>query len=111
MAWIIPTQVLVSNEVIVGDMEKFFELYESGYYAEQYDRLLVEATTRFENEALSALLPPTGDRRNNLGSGGSVDFDEYRDETTESASVYLPTDRDGDNLPPRIDQVESGDIG
>ncbi len=36
----IPKPVQDSNEVVQGDIEKFFELFESGYYAEQHDKIM-----------------------------------------------------------------------
>ncbi len=39
----IPNEVKISEEILVGDVEKFMELFEKGFYAEQWERLRTAA--------------------------------------------------------------------
>ncbi len=38
----IPKNVIESKDFVIGDIEKFFELFEAGYYAEQHDRIIAD---------------------------------------------------------------------
>ncbi len=39
----VPTEIKMSEDVLIGDVEKFMELFEGGYYAEQWKRLRAAA--------------------------------------------------------------------
>ena len=46
----IPKQIADSDGSVIGDVEKFFELLEQGFFAEQHDRIIADHTRWLREE-------------------------------------------------------------
>lgn len=78
----VPPEVKTSSDVLIGDIEKFFELLETGYYFEQW--------TRLNNIALKGI-------HQELSSEGSTAYVEAVDPDTWLILGSAPLRRDGNS--------------